>query len=418
MAGRNKRTERKRKEKTKKRLSGAWISLDNMMGKTLCILLVVILTVGAFLAPKMINNLYDAGTLLQITYVDMNLSTYAVAYTSFPEKIEAIAAAKTAKEKLVVLPAEETAEKISDEELIRITNGEMAELSDTIMMLFWEDWWNTLTQENLVSRQKNTLYVQPGAGQEDAQGAEMAPVQFWMLTFELTGEQKKVQAELSKTNRYAETWPPAEYGSERLIVCLDEDFYKIYAIAIEGAEAQMWMQYERYGLEFPDIFGLTFGDKNEKNKDKYGVDPPGYITEIRMALIDTFREGWSDYWDVHPMDQYIYNLDEKGEISGCLVFQNETGGQEGSGTEEDTGITDVEIVAEAAAGSAGEIYDASYENGMEAGYTDSEMEAGYEDGFGERTLLSVGCSGQWSGVEQELWIQKGGCMEFFEMMQF
>ena len=75
------------------------------MGKALCILLVVILTVGAFLAPKMINNLYDAGTLMQITYMDLDLSTYAVAYTSFPEKIEAIARAKAAGERLSVLSA-------------------------------------------------------------------------------------------------------------------------------------------------------------------------------------------------------------------------------------------------------------------------------------------------------------------------
>ena len=33
-------------------------------------------------------------------------------------------------------------------------------------------------------------------------------------------------------------------------------------------------------------------------------------------------------------------------------------------------------------------------------------------------LLAVGCSGQWSGEDDELWIQRAGCREFFEMMQF
>ena len=117
-------TDRKKRSRKEKK----WISLDNMMGKALCILLVVILTVGAFLAPKMINNLYDAGTLMQITYMDLDLSTYAVAYTSFPEKIEAIARAEAVGEKLSVLSSEETDEKLSDEELVEITNGEMEEL--------------------------------------------------------------------------------------------------------------------------------------------------------------------------------------------------------------------------------------------------------------------------------------------------
>ena len=75
----------------KKKISMAWLSPDSFMGKALCILLVIILTVGAFLAPKVINNLYDAGTLMQITYMDMDLSPYAVSYVKMEDKLQAIA---------------------------------------------------------------------------------------------------------------------------------------------------------------------------------------------------------------------------------------------------------------------------------------------------------------------------------------
>ena len=37
---------------------------------------------------------------------------------------------------------------------------------------------------------------------------------------------------------------------------------------------------------------------------------------------------------------------------------------------------------------------------------------------GDGMLLAVGCAGQWNDEDNELWVQRAGCREFFEMMQF
>lgn len=401
-------TEKKKRSRKGKK----WISLDSMMGKALCILLVVILTVGAFMAPKMINNLYDAGTLMQITYMDLDLSTYAVAYTSFPEKIEAIARARAAQEKLLVLPSEETDGEISDEELIEITNGEMEELKNSLVMLFWEEWWSGLTEENLVSREKNTLYAQPGGTQDGAAGSEMPPVQFWMLTFELTEDRKAVQEEEYRTEKDTSVvlWSP-EPAAEKLIVCLDADFYKIYAVGIEGTYDRIWMQYEMYGWEFPNIFGVTFLGKGKEN---YVEEMPDYIREQQMYLIDNFLVDWAEYWGVRPADDNVYGMDTAGEMVGYMILPNEKGGAENSADAEQG--TNMQEVAEADDSGAGNI---SYAGATENKYTDVSVESEYADwSGGKEMLLAVGCSGQWSGEDDELWIQRAGCREFFEMMQF
>ncbi|MEY8524986.1 hypothetical protein AALA90_18445 [Lachnospiraceae bacterium 38-10] len=382
-------TDRKKRSRKEKK----WISLDNMMGKALCILLVVILTVGAFLAPKMINNLYDAGTLMQITYMDLDLSTYAVAYTSFPEKIEAIARAKAAGEKLSVLSSEGTDEKLSDEELVEITNGEMEELKDSFVMPFWEEWWSGLSEKNLVSREKNTLYAQPGE-QEGTSGSEMAPVQFWTLTFEINENQKVIQEEeyrrMMEGMKGVDSWPPFAFVSRKLIVCLDADFYKIYAFGIEGEQDKIWIQYEMYGWEFPDIFGMVFPTTAG---GEYSKIISNDINDTQMMLTDHFVADWSAYWGVDTEDDVVYGAAAQGEIMGYMIFPN----------------------------GEGEADDASgfYEGDGENKYVDTSSVIEYADwSGGDGMLLAVGCAGQWDGEDNELWIQRAGCREFFEMMQF
>lgn len=382
-------TDRKKRSRKEKK----WISLDNMMGKALCILLVVILTVGAFLAPKMINNLYDAGTLMQITYMDLDLSTYAVAYTSFPEKIEAIARAEAVGEKLSVLSSEETDEKLSDEELVEITNGEMEELKDSFVMPFWEEWWSGLSEKNLVSREKNTLYAQPGE-QEGTSGSEMAPVQFWTLTFEINENQKVIQEEeyqrMMEGMKGVDSWPPFAFVSRKLIVCLDADFYKIYAFGIEGEQDKIWIQYEMYGWEFPDIFGMVFPTTAGVEYSKIISDD---INNTQMMLTDHFVADWSAYWGVDTEDDVVYGAAAQGEIMGYMIFPNE------EGEADDASV--------------------SYEGDGENKYVDTSNVIEYADwSGGDGMLLAVGCTGQWDGEDNELWIQRAGCREFFEMMQF
>lgn len=401
----------KREPKTgKKKRAEKWFSLDSLMGKGLCILLVVILTVGAFLAPKMINNLYDAGTLMQITYVDMDLSTYAVAYTSFQEKLMAIARAKTAGDRLVALSAEETDEKISDEELVRFVNQEMEEKAGDVLLC--EDWWSRLSGENLISREKVTVYAQTQmSSQDDTAGAEMAPIQFWILSFEITDEQKTYRKyeyeEMMKTEKVQIAGGSPEYVTDRLIVCLDADFYKIYAMATAGDELGIM---NMYGWDLPMIFTVDL-------KNRYWADDDMYL---RMDLTDMSIAGWADYWEVLPEDKDIY-LNIQGELSGCMAFldgQAETVGADAAAEETGSGTSS------ASAGNSMEsvtVIEKMNNGEYDAYILDSASDTAYGNMDGENKkeiLLEVGVSGNFAGSDNSVWIQKSGCRDFFEMMQF
>lgn len=398
----------KREPKTgKKRRTEKWFSLDSLLGKSLCILLVVILTVGAFLAPKMINNLYDAGTLMQITYVDMDLSTYVVAYTSFQEKLMAIARAKTAGDRLVALTAEETDEKISDEELVRFVNQEMEEKRGDVLLN--EDWWSRLSGENLVSREKVTVYAQTQmSSQDDTAGAEMAPIQLWILSFEVTDEQKTYRKyeyeEMMKVEKVQIAGDSPEYVTDRLIVCLDAEFYKIYAMATAGDELGIM---NMYGWDLPMLFTVDL-------KNRYWADDDMYL---RMDLTNMSMAGWADYWDVMPEDKDIY-LNIQGELSGCMAFLD------GQAETDDAGAdTGTETDNEAAVGSmeSGVVIEKMYDGEYDAYILNSASDVTYGDIDEENkkeVLLEVGISGNFAGSDNSVWIQKSGCRDFFEMMQF
>lgn len=402
-----KRVPKREQKAGKKKRAEKWFSLDSLLGKSLCILLVVILTVGAFLAPKMINNLYDAGTLMQITYVDMDLSTYAVAYTSFQEKLMAIARAKTTGDRLVALTAEETDEKISDEELVRFVNQEMEEKKGDVLLN--EDWWSRLSGENLVSREKVTVYAQTQmSSQDDTAGAEMAPIQFWILSFEVTDEQKTYRKyeyeEMMKEEKVQIVGDSPEYVTDRLIVCLDAEFYKIYAMATAGDELDML---DMYGWDLPMLFTVDL-------ENRYWADDDMYL---RMDLTNMSMAGWADYWDVMPEDKDIY-LNIQGELSGCMAFldgQAETG-DAGADTETETdneaavGGMKSEVVIE-------KMYDGEYDAYIldpAGGIVYGNRNGGNKN----EILLEVGISGNFAGSDNSVWIQKSGCRDFFEMMQF
>ncbi len=410
--GKNGRSVKRASMSGKKKSAGNWFSLDSLMGKSLCILLVVILTVGAFLAPKLINNLYDAGTLMQITYMDMDLSTYAVAYTSFQEKIMAIARAKTAGDKLVALPAEEADEKVGDEELIQLVNQEMeSRVRDT---LFSEDWWWQLTGENLISREKVTAYAQTQMNAQDtAAGREMAPIQFWILSFQITDEQmiyrRYEYEEMVKTQKIQNVDSSlSRYATDRLIVCLDAEFYKIYAIAMAGD-----------GQRITDMYGWDLAELFAANGNKYWSDiEVENNIDLRMFLTDQNLEDWSRYWDVTPEDKAIY-LYLPGELSGCIAFQDgQTGADDTETDHTETGSNSASVDGVVEAGTmAEEIYNWEYDafilNSVDdETYRNMNMESKNE------MLLEVGISGGYDAADAAVWIQKSGCREFFEMMQF
>lgn len=374
------------KNKKRKKNSRRLFSLDSLMGKVLCVLLVVILTVGAFLAPKLINNLYDTGTLMQITYVDMDLSTYAVPYTVFQDKIEAVARAQSAGSRLAVLPAEETADRISDEELIRIVNEEMETVGDNMSVLFKEGWWDAQTVDNLVSREKHTVYMSLPAVQEDA-SQEMTPFQVWTLTFALAEKQDELVVYNGKDRKTL-----SQFATDRLIVCMDADFYKIIAVAVRGDRLRTE---KMYGWDMIYLFGAAPDAPASVRREAASYDYT-YLREAQMGITSEISERWVEYWDIKSKN-YIYQIDDAGTLSAYLILEDKTSGTQdkSSGGEETSGAA---VAADMEA----------------AGYPDEDIPA---PGAGE-LLLEAGCRVEWEATDDNIWILKAGCMEFFEMMQF
>lgn len=398
----------------------AWFSLDSFMGKALCILLVVILTVGAFLAPKVINNLYDAGTLMQITYVDMDLSPYAVNYVTMEDKLQAIARVKTAGGTLSVLPVgEEASDGMSNAQLTEIVNEEISELGWGIDVLFYEGWWGTLTEENLVSRTKYTLYGRPDAGESDS-SQEMAPFQFWVLQF------ARVESdEEEKENKYL------TYTTDRILVCVDADFYKIYAFAAAG---DMGMIEKLYGWELSAVFGSYGNDYAEASMLPEGSQ------ELRISLMEELMSGWAEYWDTAPDERACY-ADTPDELAGFFVYRNE---EQGADSEEES---DVEVAADAGEVNLTELAEEEKKAlvrekvVIDMEKTQEGARHLYNYDTGEVTevvissaddiealsiqkeasmLLAVGARGYavWGEADFATWIQKAGCRDFFDMMQF
>lgn len=401
--------------KMKRERYARWFSLDSLIGKALCILLVIILTVGAFLAPKLINNLYDAGTLMQITYVDMKLSPYAVSYADFEDKLQAIARANTAGDHFMTLTAEEREDKISDADLAEAVSREMGLASEGMRVLFYEGWWGDLTEENLISREKNTLYMQPQGNRTDGDSyQETAPIQFWTLTFELTEHQMEEAlggkfgnlSDLSEEEKRIieeekKIAMKSIYTTDKLMVCLDTDFYKIYAVAVEGDGEKIS---DMYGWYLPELFRtVPEGTRADAAiEEMYGFSE---YTDLQMFMTDQIVEGFVKYWDVTPEDKNIYK-DIPGELTGCVAFPGDTVETEGA---ED-------------AQQADKLF--KKEDFEVVGADGTVIKQFSTDTFDERNsetvneiLLEVGCQGKFDEVNA-LWIQKAGCRHFFDMMQF
>lgn len=421
----------------KKKISMAWLSPDSFMGKALCILLVIILTVGAFLAPKVINNLYDAGTLMQITYMDMDLSPYAVSYVKMEDKLQAIARVKTAGGFLSVLPVGEEAEGgVSGAELAETVNREIGELRWGLSTFFNEAWWSMLTEESLVSRTKYTLYGRPdGEGSDTSQ--EMAPFQFWVLQF----ARVENSDEKGKENKYLTDY---DGTTDRIMVCMDADFDKIYAFAVAG---NMDRIEELYGLELVEIF--------DEEGDVRGYAEASLLPEerqrLRIDLTADIMAGWAEYWDTVP-DERAYYMDVQNELVGVYVYRDEELSAEADGGEEADSVgvgsaeEATEIVVDAKTGmtSQTEFSEAErkalaleqivmdMENAKEGergiyNYETGEMFLSSAEeietlGFREEgdMLLAVGAQGQAVRGEEDVavWVQKTGCRDFFDMMQF
>lgn len=393
---------------------------EYLLGKALCMLLVAILTVGAFLAPKMISSLYDAKTLMQVQYVDMNLNTYAVDYDSFSEKLERIALAAAYGGEFAALDVEETGETLSDSELTEIVSREIGKLAGAGGFLCEKGWWSDLTRENLTRRKKETFYLKNGdTAREEGTMQELKPIPFWKLEFMMTDEQKEAAAIYLKDVDAKET--ALLYNeADTLTVLLDAEFHKIYAAALDGAA----------GSTLAERYGIYFGGLNVTIREQ---DSNDYDHEIGDEIAYSLLGAWREYWELDNVSAIWRNGDDAGRnLMGAVCFSSDPDGAEGSA---ETAMNGAEIAESAdaemkngtvsisaAAAGANETTGKAGDVIVEAGAQESGSSLIENRKESPEVRLEAGCmleshdaSGSpWEGTYRERY----GCKVFFEMLQF
>lgn len=318
--------------------------LDKIYGKAACVLLVLIMAAGAFLAPRVINNLYDKGTLGQIEYMDMNMSTYEVAYSDFGEKLEAIGTMADEGAEFFLLRINESPDAVSDEELTEAVKREIGKLTKANGLLYREGWWTDLTTQNLTLREKDTIYVQRSMGGEEGKTLQnMLPAECWVLTYEMTEAQTDMWIKEFKDEW--RSWAMTDEGEEietvydfeimetkremipkRLSVILDADFYKIYAASLsETVNGYI----EEYGIDL----WMFMGDA-EDNAKAMGI----YAKDIQHMVDEDITEylaaAWINYWGIRPDAEAVKEIEVGNAGASMLrteVFSRTADGDNGEG---------------------------------------------------------------------------------------
>ena len=212
------------------------------------------------------------------------------------------------------------------------------------------------------------------------------------------------------------------YTTDRLTLCMDTDFYKIYAVAVAGDEQRISYRYgDVAGWELPDLFRVV-----SESGVRYGAyakekSPFAEYSDAQMFVTDEIVEGFVlEYWGIMPEDKNIY-MDILGELSGCVAFPADAADMQAG--EEDVQRAENAGAEEGNTQKAGELFGdtslAIVDSEKVALQEFAERDVYYEDRSNTEILLEVGCQGIYDDRDgNNLWIQKMGCRQFFDWMEF
>ncbi len=298
--------------KSRKKDKGRRWGGEQLLAQAVCILLVLILAVGAFCAPRMISSVYDSRTLGLIKSQNMKLATYQVTYADFEEKLEAIAASNAYGYHTSLLPVEETGTDITNEVLTNSVNKEIAELGKAGVLCCYF----SVNASQLVSREKYMLYGRKeavDAGQENPLSGEnpLDGLEVWKLSYVIPVEEKDTE--------------------ERLTVIMDTAFYKLYGYYMEdtvwpgrdedtdilGAAEIVIMEGSLSGRKIKDVAG--------ESNIQYAEAVVGNYSDLFYEACLTMLDGWSLYWKIAPADTGLRDLIWTDDGLYLEDFWNRTG---------------------------------------------------------------------------------------------
>lgn len=186
-------------------------------------LLLIVLLVGAFVVPGIINRVYDSRILGQINMQEVSLSTYELTYDSFEEKLHTIgrAISEGSTINLIELSEDMSSEQtLSDEELTEVVRQEVDILLNQYLGMDI-----SISSDELWLRRLFTVFGNSSGNTENI----LSGIQVYRLNYVVNAGTDKDGVILS--------------------LFMDTEFHKIYAFALENgsyyfAEPFMYRQEE------------------------------------------------------------------------------------------------------------------------------------------------------------------------------
>lgn len=263
---------------------------------------------AAFVFPKYYCLFNDKKTLNKLNYMDISVNTYETAYSSFAEKIHALARVTRTGKSLQAMQINEPGMETSKKELTDILNEEITELYKN----------NVIPQKINLSEKKNSLSQRYTIYEADKKNG-FKGISCWKLVY--SGPKRNVT------------------------VYLDEEYHKIYYIKIQQKKASVTNPFVGFGdvgyskitgelstsyqqnsyswwaglIEYYDI--LAYKDVESHECD--GIDLVGYINfkdNCTILITETYDDDRKKKTDSLNSEKYNFFWDTGIQIEEMIQF--------------------------------------------------------------------------------------------------
>lgn len=222
---------------------------------------------AAFAFPKYYCRFNDSKTLNKLNYMDISVSTYETAYSSFAEKIHALARITSDGKSLQAVQINDAEMETSKKELTDIVNEEFINLYK----------YNVLPQKTKVSEKRNSLsqrYTIYEAGKK----SNFKGISYWKLVY--------------------------SSSKKTVTVYLDEEYHKIYYMKIQQNKADTDNAFVRSG---------TFSYSKAMNNMLTGYQQNCYEWWdgiLRYYGLPSYKESAGQDIDMMSLTGYVYFDDD------------------------------------------------------------------------------------------------------------
>ncbi len=253
---------------------------------------------AALYVPKTVEEWYEEQIFGQTAFADMPCEPYEIRYyDSFEEKLDAIAARKTAGGQTFSLEVRERTKNVSDEELVQSAKEEVLRLYQA----------GLLPEEIVIHRLSSRTYCELYAitdGGESAGGADrLGNIGLWELEF--VTDHGSMQMRMDKEFRKIYSFAAYQEPHEQTDRVRWDDWYIQYRGYGSAAIAQDWAEYWELSdagegtdvhCEIAESALFDSSKKGEAEVWIYLQLKSGNTLTLTVSQYGYWEEGWGVYW--------------------------------------------------------------------------------------------------------------------------